>query len=205
MKDCDASLQWCAPLVPFPLSTCSWFFSFWDSQFSNCSLQLLCMRFCHVFCWQYLHLFFCWLLSQYQRLYCHFLLPCALELNIGVFYTKCFCNAVRYSSSVAMNPVEDIRDYSAVSQSFSFCSFFFLFFCYLSLSSPLPLRICGDSRPFLSANYHGCCGRSSPGWRHRKGVAFCPNNNVVGFNWANRVVLAQFPRVREARRFLPTE
>lgn len=157
----------------------------------------------HVFCWQYLHLFFCWLLSLYQRLCCHFPLPFALELNIGVFCTKWFCNAVRYSSSVAMKPNEDILDCSVVSQSFSFCSFLFSFcFCYLSSSSPLPLRICGDSRPFLSANYHGCCGRSSPGWRHRKGVAFCPSNNVVGCNWANRVVLAQFPHVREARRFL---
>lgn len=92
----------------------------------------------HVFCWQYLHLFFCWLLSLYQRLCCHFPLPFALELNIGVFCTKWFCDTVRYSSSVAMKPNEDTLDCSVVSQSFSFCSFLFSFwFCYLSSSSPL--------------------------------------------------------------------
>lgn len=177
---------------------------FWDSQFLNCSLQLFGMHFWRFFADYTYIFFFCWLLWEYQRPYCHFLLLCALELNVGVSCTKCFCNAVKYGSRVVVKPDEDTPDGSPVSQSFSFCTFSFFFF-NLSLSSPLPLRIRGDSRPFLSANYHGCCGRSSPGWRHRKGVAFYPNNNVVRFNWANRVVLAQFPCVREARRFLSTE
>lgn len=53
----------------------------------------------------------------------------------------------------------------SVSQALSFHSWLFIYLF------PLPLRICGDSRSFLSADYHWHCRRSSPGRRHWKGMA----------------------------------
>lgn len=53
----------------------------------------------------------------------------------------------------------------SVSQALSFHGWLFIYFF------PLPLRICGGSRSFLSADYHWHCRRSSPGRRHWKGMA----------------------------------